>query len=170
MPSYNQTGLQYSAQNANAVKILIGDVVVAYAQTTSHSVDMGAQQLYGIGSTNPQEVQQLRFSPSISVEFFELTDQGIALLGTGQRLLYTLANTQVDIHIVNGTTGEPTFTYVGCVANSFAETISTNSIILDTISFLSLDVLDNTGTSILQSNSVYAVPSATSVTAGVLGG
>jgi len=166
MPSYNQQTLNYAAQNANAVKVMIGDVVIAYAQTTTHSVDLGAQQLYGIGSTNPQEVQQLRFSPTISVEFFELTAQGIALLGTGQRLIYTLANTQVDIHIIDGTTSTPSYTYVGCTANSFSETIATNAIIMDSVSFLALDVLNNMGTSILASNSVYSIPSMVANIAG----
>ena len=166
MPSYNQQTLNYAAQNANAVKIMIGDVVIAYAQTTTHSIDQGAQQLYGIGSSSPQEVQQLRFSPTISVEFFELTSQGIALLGTGKRLLYTLANTQVDIHIVDGTTNTPSYTYVGCTSNSFSETIATNAIIMDSVSFLALDVLDNTGTSIMASNSVYSIPSMVANVAG----
>lgn len=169
MPSYNQQTLNYAAQNANAVKIMIGTTVIAYAQTTTHSVDMGAQQLYGIGSTNPQEVQQLRMSPQLSLEFFELTDAGIALLGTGKRLVYTLANTQVDVYIVNGTTGAPSYTYVGCTANNFSETIATNAIIMDSVSFLALDVLDNTGTSILQSNSVYTIPSLAAGLAGGLG-
>jgi hypothetical protein len=166
MPSYNQQTLNYAAQNANAVKIMIGDVVVAYAQTTTHSTDLGAQQLYGIGSTNPQEIQQLRFSPTISVEFFELTSQGIALLGTGKRLVYTLANTQVDIHIIDGNTNTPSFTYVSCTANSYSETIATNAIIMDSVSFLALDVLDDTGTSILASNSVYSIPSMVANVAG----
>jgi hypothetical protein len=169
MPSYNQTNLNYAAQNANAVQIMIGDVVLAYAQTTNHAVDLGAQQLYGIGSTNPQEIQQLRYSPSISVEFFELTAQGVALLGTGSLLAYTLANTQVDIYVIDGTTGQPSFTYVGCVANSFSENIATNAVVVDSVSFLAMDILNAAGASILASNSVYSIPSLIASAAGSTG-
>lgn len=169
MPSYNQKNLSYAAQNANAVRIMLGDVTLAYAQTTSHSTDAGAQQLYGIGSANPQEIQQLRNSPSISVEYFELTQAGINLLGTGTRLIYSLFNTQLDIHIVDGTTGVPTYTYVGAVMASYSETVSTNSIILDSVSFLCQDVLNSNGVSILAGNNAYSIPSLVAATAGAGG-
>lgn len=170
MPSYNQRQLNYIAQNANGCKILIGSVVVAYAQTTTTTFDMGAQALYGIGSPNPQEIQQLRNSPSISVEFMELTAQGLNLLGTGSRLIYTLGNTQVDISVVDGT-GAPILTFVGCVANTDSITVTTNQVLLETVSFLAMDILDSAGDSILNSNAVYSVPSliAGSTSAGVLG-
>lgn len=170
MPSYNQQQLNYIAQNANGCKVMIGAVVVAYAQTATPTWDMGAQQLYGIGSPNPQEIQQLRNSPSISVEFMELTAQGITLLGTGSRLVYTLGNTQTDISIIDST-GAPIFTYVGCVANTDSITITTNQVLLETVSFLAMDILNASGDSILNSNAVYSIPSliAGSTSQGTLG-
>jgi len=93
MPSYNQQTLNYAAQNANAVKIMIGDVVVAYAQTTTHSVDMAARKLYGIGSAKSPRSPATPLQSHNLREFFELTAQGIALLGTGKRLIYTLGQT-----------------------------------------------------------------------------
>lgn len=171
MPSYNQRALNYAALNANQIKVMLGDVVLAYAQTTTHSTDAGTQQLYGIGSENPQEIQQLRNSPSISTEYFELTQAGIDLLGTGTRLIYSLFNTQLDLHLVDGQTGNPTYSYVGCVMASYSETITTNAIVLDSCSFLAMDVLDSNGKSILKGNSAYNIPSilASATGAGGLG-
>lgn len=169
MPSYNAQTLNYDALNANQCEIMLGDVVVAYAQTTSHSADAGAQQLYGIGSPKPQEIQQLRISPSISVEYFELTQAGINLLGTGTRLIYSLFNTQLDIHIVDGQSNQPIATYVSCVMSSFTETITTNAVVLATVPFLAMDILDNTGKSILNSNAVYSIPALVAAAAGGLG-
>lgn len=166
MPSYNQSNLNYQAANANGAKVMIGNVVVAYAQTTTHSVDAGGQQLYGIGSSLPQEIQQLRLSPALALDYFELTAQGIAVLGTGTPLTYNLFNTQFDIHIVDGTTGAILYTYVGCVATSVSETIATNQVILDAVNFLAMDVLNNAGDSILNSNSVYSIPSLVASAAG----
>ncbi len=166
MPSYNQQQLNYAAQNANAVKINLGNVTVAYAQTSTTSIDAGAQQLYGIGSSLPQEVQQLRISPTLSVEYFELTAQGIAILGTGQPLIYSLFNTQLDAFIIDGSNGQTIYTYVGCVANGTSETISTNAVVLASVSFLALDVLGSDGNSILASNSVYSIPSLVASAAG----
>jgi len=169
MPSYNQTNLNYVALNANQIKVMLGDVVLAYAQTTTHSTDAGAQQLYGIGSENPQEIQQLRNAPSISTEYFELTQAGVNLLGVGTRLIYSLFNTQLDLHLVDGQTGTPTYTYVGCVMSSYSETVTTNSIVLDSVSFLAMDVLDNNGKSILAGNSAYSIPSLVASAAGAGG-
>lgn len=166
MPSYNQQNLNYQAANANGAKIMIGNQVVAYAQTTTHSVDAGGQQLYGIGSSLPQEIQQLRLSPALALEYFELTAQGIAVLGTGQPLTYSLFNTQFDIHIVDGTNGNVLYTYVGAVATSVSETLATNQVILESVSFLAMDVLNNQGVSILNSNSVYSIPSLIASAAG----
>lgn len=170
MPSYNQQQLNYVAQNANGCKVMIGDVVVAYAQTSTTTFDMGAQQLYGIGSPAPQEIQQLRLSPAISVEFFELTANGLTLLGTGSRLVYNLANTQVDISIIDST-GNPIMTFVGCVASSDSITVTANQVLLETVSFLGMDILDSSGDSILNSNAVYSIPSlvAGSTSQGALG-
>lgn len=171
MPSYGQKSLNYQAANANGAKIMIGDVTVAYAQTTTHSIDAGGQQLYGIGSSLPQEIQQLRISPAIALEYFALTAQGIAILGTGQQLAYSLFNTQFDIHIVDGTTSQILYTYVSAVASSVSETLATNQVILDSVSFLAMDVLNNQGVSILNTNSVYSIPSlvASAVGQGGLG-
>lgn len=171
MAAYSAQQLSYDALNSNQVKVMIGTQVIAYAQTTTHSTDAGTQQLYGIGDQNPQEVQQLRNSPSISLEYFELTQRGIDSLGTGQSLIYNLFNTQVDIHIVDSQSGQTKFTYVGSVMSSYSSSVATNSIVISSVSFLAMDVLDNQGNSILNSNSAFSLASliASAGTAGALG-
>ena len=153
MPGYNQTQLNYNVLNANQVMVQLGDAVIAFAQTAPHSIDFGAEALYGVGDATPQEIQQLRILPQITLEFFALTQEGITLLGGGQRLAYTLANSQFQLHLIDNQSGTVIFTYVDCVAQSFSETLVSNRPVIDSIPFIAMDVLDSSGNSVLNSNS-----------------
>ena len=155
MPSFNPQQLQYSARSANSVTILIGDQPIAFAQTVSHSFDLGAEGFYGVGSAKPQEIQQLKVAPQITVDNFALTITGQLLIEAGSGsisatpLASLLANNQFNLFVIDGTSGVALFTYVGGVASNFNENIPANQPITDAITFLCLDVLDSTGQSLL---------------------
>lgn len=165
MPAFNQQQLAYKARNANSVTILIGDQPIGFAQTTSHTFDFGAEQLYGIGSAMPQEVQQLRVSPSITIDNFALTQNGLTALGYPSNLATVLANNSFNFFVVDGPSGQALFTYVGCVASNFNENIPANRPITDAVTFLAMDVLSSNGQSLLNQGNAYQP--ATQVTVGV---
>lgn len=152
MPGYNQTQLNYSVQNANGVIVMLGDSNVAFAQTSAQAVDFGTEALYGIGSAKPQEIQQLRFLPSVTIDSFVLTAQGYQVLGYSAILSSLLANNQFDLHIIDQK-GNLLFTFVGAVAQNYNMNIPVNAVVTQAIGFLAMDVLDGTGQSILNSNS-----------------
>lgn len=166
MPGYAQSTLAYQARNANSVTVMVGDTVVAFAQTTAHAFGFGAEHLHGIGSALPQEIQQLRITPNISIDAFSLTATGITLLAGGNNIATLLGNNQFDLHIVDGTTNKVIFTYVGSVAQNFSQNIAANQPITESIAFLAMDVLDDTGTSVLNTNSAFSVPSALAAAGG----
>lgn len=149
MPGYNPQQVAHQVRNGNTVAVMIGDTIVAFAQTVGHQVPFGTEQLYGIGTSKPQEIQQLRVSPQISVDAFNLTAQGIKLLAGNVNLTYTLAGKQYELHIMDGSNNATLYTYVGCQAQNFAQAVPANAPIRDSISFLAMDVLDNKGNSIM---------------------
>lgn len=155
MPSFNQTQLNYKALNGNAVEILLGDIPIAFAQTSAQNIDFGTDALFGIGSAKPQEIQQLRLLPTITVDTFTLTDQGFIALGYPTVLSSILANNQFDLHVLQGD-GTVIFTFSGAVCQTFNQTVPTNAVVTENLSFVAMDVLDNTGQSILNSNSALA--------------
>jgi hypothetical protein len=171
MPAFSPTQLNYRARNANSVTIMIGDIPVAFAQTVSHSFDMGTQALYGVGTAKPQEIQQLQFSPQVTLDNFALTSVGELLLDGGNDLVPLLTFNQFNISIADGTTNSTLYTYMGCTASNFAENIPTNQVITDAITFLAMDVYGSTGQSILNSNSVLNTAAAGigTLTSGGLG-
>lgn len=156
MPGYNATQLNYNVLNANQVMVQLGDAVIAFAQTAPHVIDFGTEALYGVGDATPQEIQQLRILPQVTLEFFALTQEGITLLGGSQRIPYILANNQFQLHLIDDQSGTVLFTYVDAVAQSFTETLVSNRPVIDSVPFISMDVLDNNGNSILASNSALA--------------
>ena len=164
MPSFNATQLEYNVRNANLVQVMLGDAVVAYAQTTNPTLDYGAEQLYGIGSANPQEVQQLRMSPQITIDAFELTEKGRTTLGYPSSYAQVLSNNQFDIHLMDAQ-GVTSLTYVGCVASSYGQNISTNAPITDSIVFLAMDVLDKNGQSVLNGQNAFSTSNLTGINA-----
>jgi hypothetical protein len=151
MPSFNAQQLSYKVQSGNSVVIMIGDQVVAFAQTSDQAVDFGTESLYGIGTAKPQEIQQLRFSPNITITAFVLTNQGIIALSYPSNLLSVLANNSFDLHVIDAS-GVPLLTYIGCVANGFSQNVPVNAIVTENITFQAMDVLDSTGQSILNGN------------------
>lgn len=150
MPGYNPQVVANSARNSNTVAVAIGQTVVAFAQTVNHSLSMGGEQLYGVGSPKPQEIQQLRMSPTISLDTFALTQQGITMVAGGQNLAYILGGNSFDLYVLDGLNNDAAlFAYVGCKAQNFSESIPTNAPIRDTFSFLAMDVLDPNGVSLM---------------------
>ena len=127
MPGYNPQQVANSARNANTVAVAIGETMLAFGQTTNHSFGMGAEQLYGIGSAKPQEIQQLKLGPTVTLTEFALTEAGEILINGGTTLVSLLANNSFDISVVDGQSGSPLFTYVGCVASSFNESVTANT-------------------------------------------
>jgi len=149
MPGLNPTPANYKVQNSNSVIVLIGDQQLAFAQTVTPSIDYGAEALYGIGSANPQEIQQLRSAMTIALDAFVLTSYGNTISNNGQSLDSVLYNNQVDICVVNKTKNKVIKTYVGCTAQNLNHTIGTNRPITEAITFMAIDVLDSTGVSVL---------------------
>jgi hypothetical protein len=150
MPGFSPQVVANSARNANTVQVAIGQNIIAFAQTVGHQLPFGSEQLYGIGSSKPQEVQQLRMSPQISIDAFALTDVGENLLADNQNLSYLLAGNQFTIFVMDGLNNNAAlYTYVGCKAQNFSESIPTNAPIRDTFTFLALDVLDPNGNSLM---------------------
>lgn len=167
MPGYNPAQIANNVLNGNNVAVLLGDLEVAFAQTSGHQISMGAEQLYGIGTAKPQEVQQLRMSPAFSLDTFTLTSAGIKTLGNGQRLEYILAGNSFDMAVLDSTTGTVMFQYVGCKAQNVSQNIPANAPIRSSFSFLALDVLDADGNSIMDSgdNAISIVSQAASLIA-----
>lgn len=150
MPGYNPAAVANNARNANTVAVAIGQNIIAFAQSIDHRIPAGAEHLFAVGSPKPQEIPQLRFTPSITVTAFALTTQGIDMLAGAQTLAYIMNGNQFDLYILDGLNSETTlYAYVGCKVQDFSESISTNSPIRDTFSFLALDVLDPNGNSLL---------------------
>jgi len=170
MPGYNQQATTNQARNANSVAILIGDQVVAFAQTVSHSYGFGTEQLYGVGSALPQEIQQMRISPAISLSGFALTDEGINQLAGGNNIAYLLGNNQFNLIVCDGQSDKPIFTYVGCQASNYAETIAANQPVTQDIPFLALDVWDANGNSVLNSGQNAVTISTLAASAGAAAG
>ena len=166
MPAFNQQQNTYRVRNANSVTVLIGDEPIGFAQAVSHTFDFGTEGLYGVGSSLPQEIQQLRSAPQITIDSFALTNYGLDVLGQPTNLAYVLANNNFNFCVVDGTTGQAIYTYVGGVAQNFSENIPANQPITDAISFLCMDVLGDTGQSILNAGNVFQSPSVQ----GTMGG
>ena len=160
MPGFNAQQLAYKVQSGNSVVIMIGDQVIAFAQTSDQAVDFGGEGLYGIGTAKPQEIQQLKFTPSITLTSFVLTTQGIAVLDYPSNLLQVLANNSFDIHVMDQN-GLPLLTFTQCVASNYSQNVPVNAIITENLTFLAMDVLDPTGTSILNGN--FALQNVTSL-------
>lgn len=159
MPGFNPQSLSYRARNANSVVVTIGDQPIAFAQTTNHRQPYGTEGLYGVGSAKPQEIQQLKVSPDISIDSFALTSVGNNIIQNGISFASIIANNQFNISVIDGISNVVLFTYVGCVAQDFNESVAANRPVTDAISFLAMDVLDQTGQSILNGPNAYNIPS-----------
>lgn len=156
MPGFTPQQLAYNALNANEVLILIGDQPIAFAQTVNHTFGLGTESFYGVGSAKPQEIQQLKFAPSVTVDLIALTTQGNNLLQGGTSLAAIISNNQFTIAVPDNN-GNIRFTYVGCVASNFSEDIRANSPITNGLTFLALDVLNQAGQSLLNGPNAFSV-------------
>lgn len=165
MPGYNAKNQANMVLSGNNVAIAIGQIVIAFAQTVGHQMPMGTAQLYGVGTSKPQEIQQLIMSPQVSLDSFALTAEGVTLLAGETDLFFALASKVYDIHLLNGATRpmRTMLSYIGCKAQNAAESIPTNAPIRRTITFLAMDVLDPDGNSVMD-----APDNAISVASGVL--
>lgn len=158
MPGFNPSQLAYRAENANDVVVLIGDQPIAFAQNMTHRFGFGSEVLYGVGSAKPQEIQQLKISPEITLDNFALTSLGNNLIQGGTSFAAILANNQFNICLANGD-GTVLFTYIGSVARDFSETVAANRPVTDAVTFDAMDVVDQTGQSILNGPNAFAIAS-----------
>lgn len=163
MPGFNPAQLAYRARNANAAVLVIGDQPIAFAQTVNHRFGFGTETLYGVGSAKPQEIQQLRIAPEITLDNFALTVQGNNVIQNGQNFASIIANNQFNISLIDGISNQVLFTYVGCVARDFSEAVAANRPITDAVSFDAMDVLDQSGQSILNGPNAFSIPSTVGV-------
>lgn len=157
MPGYSSQQLANKVQNANACTIAIGDQIVAYAQTVTHSFGFGTEGLYGVGTAKPQEIQQMKNAPQISIENFALSKLGLQITAGGAVLSQLLGNSQFNISIIDGINNETLLIYFGGVSQDFNETIAANRPVTDTYTFLCLDVLDPIGNSLLSGQNAIIV-------------
>lgn len=148
MPGFNPQQLNSRALSGNQVAVLMGDQIFAFAQTVTHSLEMGTSAQYGIGSALPQEIQQLRVQPQITITAFALTAFGLSVAGQNSGIIAVLANNQFNFTI-HDAQGNILYVYVGGVCSNFNENIPTNQIVTDTLSFLCLDVYDDSNQSVL---------------------
>lgn len=168
MPAYNQQQLLYKVQNANACSILLGDVIIGFGQTMAPNMDFGAEGLYGIGSAKPQEIQQLKFTNTITLDKYRLTKEGRAYFGVTVPLWALLANNYFDFFLLDENS-EAFMAYVGAVAQTNNTNIAANTPLTEGMSFIALDVLDGNGVSVLNSNSIDTFnPLASSVAIPVI--
>lgn len=158
MPGFNPAQLNYRVRNANSAVLVVGDQPIAFAQTANHRFSLGTEMLYGVGSAKPQEIQQLRIAPEITLDQYALTRNGNNLIQGGQNFASIIANNQFNISLVD-INNEVIFTYVGCVARDFSEAIAANRPITDAITFDAMDVLDQSGQSILNGQNAFSIPS-----------
>ena len=173
MPGFNQQQVANNVKNGNQVALMIGDQIVYFAQTVGHQYPFGTEQFYGIGSALPQEIQQLRVSPQISLDSFTLTQQGENLLQAGNDLNTILAGNAFDIHIFDGLTNTVVYTYVGCKAQNVAQSLPANAPARNSYSFLAMDVLDTAGNSVLNTGenaiSIVSVLASAALAGGAIG-
>ena len=167
MPAFGQSQLNYNARSGNTVTIMIGSQPIAFAQTVSHTFEFGTEAFHGVGSAKPQEIQQLKVQPQITVDNFALTSNGqqlVEALGINPPLSSLLANNSFNIAIVDGSTSEALFTYVGSVASNYNMNIPANQPITEAITFMAMDVLDDTGQSILNGPNALSITTSTTGT------
>jgi len=148
MPGFNAQAIVAKVRSGNAVAILVGDVPVGFGQTSTHALGFGLESFYGIGSARPQENQQLKYDPNITLSSLQLTTAGLNYFGYTSTWLQILINTELNISLIDAS-GNPIVTYVGCTAKSYSSNVPANAPITEDVDFAALDVLDPNGISIL---------------------
>lgn len=147
MPNINAEALKYAIRNSNDVQITLGTDTVAFGQTLTDSVAFGTDSFCGVGTARPQEIQQLRITPSITLDFLSLTAKGRTLLNNPTDWLTVLNQNSFDIHLLDSS-GSTFRTYAGAVADNCSHSGSTDQPITAPITFQARDVLDANGISV----------------------
>jgi hypothetical protein len=73
----------------------------------------------------------------------------MALFGAGNRLEYILAGRSFNVHIVDGVTKTTLYTHVNAKAQNVSTSVPANAPLRSTYAFLSLNVIDGNGNSII---------------------
>lgn len=146
MPNINAEALKYAIRNSNVVQITLGTDTVAFGQHLTDSVAFGTDSFYRVGTAKPQEIQQLRITPSITLDSLSLTARGRTLLNNPKDWLSVL-NNSFDIHLMDSS-GATFRTYAGAVAVNCSHSGSTDKPITAPITFRARDVLDANGISV----------------------
>ena len=167
MPGFNQQALNYKVRNANGVAIYVGDQLVGFGQSSTPSIDYGLEGLYGIGTPLPQELQQMKYSMSLTLDSFVLTDEGLAFFGVSTPWSDILGNNQFNI-VIQDAAGNAIKTYAGWVAGSISTSITANQPLTENIAGQAMQVLDRNGKSILASNQAAIINAVASSTGGLL--
>ncbi len=150
--SFNAQTNNYNVLNANNVSIYIGTVVVAFGSSVTVQTPFGARGLFAIGSMLPQEIQQLQSQPALTLDSMVFTDAGLLALGYPSNLLAVLSNNKFKISVLNNA-GILLFNYIDCVADSNTFQIAQNSPVVENVTFLARDVVDQFGLSLIQPGS-----------------
>ena len=166
MPSFNQQPLTSKVLSGNNVVIFVGGQVIGFGQSAPTSIDFGAEQFYGIGSSMPQETQQLRVAPEITLTSFALTSAGIASLGETTPWIQVLSNTEMDIQLVDAS-GNTIVTYIACTARSYSSNLTVNQPVTEDTAFMALDVQGPNGQSVFTATGAYAFSLNASTAGGV---
>jgi hypothetical protein len=169
MPGFSAVATASTARTGNTVAVAIGQNVIAFAQTVDHTMPMGAEHLYGIGNSKPQEIPQLRMSPQISLSSFALTALGLKMLSGSQNLSYILAGNQFDLYVLDGLNNQQAlYVYVGCKCQTFGENIPANAPVRDTYTFLAMDVTDPNGNSLIDTGENATAIASAAASAGTV--
>ena len=95
-----------------------------------------------------QEQQQLRYEPSITLDTFQLTANGIAFFGYPSTWAEVLVNTELNLTLVDAQ-GNVILTFVACTAQDYTATVPANQPVTEATNFAAMDIWDATGASIL---------------------
>jgi hypothetical protein len=147
--SYAPIPALYRARNGNQCIIFVGATPIAFAEAFDFTIDYGAQQVYGIGSEKPQDLQQLKFAPRFSLRSIELTTQGQLLVGSGQANLRNyLGNNYFNVGVFTADDSIIDLTFLMAMATSVRTTIPANGLVTDTFDCLAMDVINELGQSL----------------------
>lgn len=148
MAGFNAKALANKVRNGNTVSILVGDQIIGFGQGLQHSIDFGAEGIYGIGNAKPQEIQQLRTSVTLTLDSMALTEEGISYFGYSASWESILAGNQLILHWTDYE-GNTLLTFDECVASNFSSNLQANQPVTQSTSFIAMDVLDADGDSLL---------------------
>jgi hypothetical protein len=169
MPGFNAQAIVNKIRTGNGVAILVGDVPVGFGQTSSNTLAFNLERFFGIGSKKPQEQQQLRYEPSITLDTFQLTQAGLTFFGYTSTWLSILVNSQLNITLVDQS-GNAILTFVSCTAADYTSTVPANQPVTEATTFMAMDIWDSSGTSILNDGASALLVNVAGAVAGAVFG